>query len=87
VDEVTFSPSFAPSSSIMLSTPVVTNGMAQFTVTNKIGWSCKVFYSTNLAANEWTLLLSTNTLSSATVNVTDPTAGNSPYRYYRAESP
>jgi len=86
VDEVVFSPDFGPSSNIMLSTPVVANGTVQFAVTNKIGWPCDVYYSTNLAANEWTLLLSTNTTSSATFEVTDPTAGNSPFRYYRAVS-
>jgi hypothetical protein len=86
VDEVTFSPTFAPSTSITLSTPVVTNGIVSFTVTNKIGWPCNVYYSTNLAADEWTLLVATNTLSTATLNVTDSNAGNSPYRYYRAES-
>ena len=86
VDEVQFSPTFTPPS-IMLSTPVLTNGPAQFTVTNKIGWPCKVFYSTNLADNTWTLLLATNTTLSATVNVTDPGATNSPSRFYRAQSP
>lgn len=87
VDQVVFSPTFAPSDTITLSKPVLSNGTAQFNVTNKIGWPCKVLYSTNLAANEWILLMSTNTTSSATFSVTDTNAGSSQYRFYRAVSP
>jgi hypothetical protein len=87
VDEVQFSPNFTPPTSVTLSTPILTNASVQFTVTNKLGWPCRVFYSTNLADNAWTLLLDTNMATSATLTVTDPAITNSPSRFYRAVSP
>lgn len=80
VDEVSFNP-------FTLTTPArLLDGRMQFTVNFGAGWPCRVFYSTNLAAGGWTLLVTTNTTSAATI-VIDPGATNSPARFYRAQSP
>lgn len=80
VDEVGFN-------QFTLSTPVrLADGRMQFNVNFSIGLPCRVLYSTNLATGGWTLLVSTNTTSAATV-ITDSGATNSRSRFYRAESP
>ena len=80
VDEVSFNP-------FTLSTPTrLPDGRIQFTMNFNAGFPCRVFYSTNLTAGAWTLLVATNTTSAATL-ITDSGATNSPSRFYRAQSP
>ncbi len=87
VDDVIFRPPVVPTTPITLATPVrLPDGQMQVTVNFAANWPCRVLYSTNLAAGGWTLLVTTNTTSAATI-VIDPGATNSPARFYRAQSP